>query len=456
MLGASRAMFRFLACFQVLLSTLVFAADDSAELPDAAPDEEGAEVQLTDSRRKVTIPWRAVEGATRYEFQLAANSDMDPLVLQKKTQATELVVQIKPGTYYYRVRTMDAKGAPGPWTNVEAFAVNPAAPDLVAPANKERFQDAGSGAAIVFQWKKAPVDADYVFELIDKKGTLLNRRIQATSYEWNPSEPGVYQWRVGYQSPQGVEWSKKRAFLIGARALPTRTSSGQVVLIERSDVVENWFFFKGIQAVASYSFEDPELAESSGSGSALVGGAGFDYRFASARKAGRRFRLLGQTRLEIFRQILLENTYWLPRFQFQSMFSRVDGSWRHGPTVSVSAKRVSIFAVRDNSRVVRNSSATRFGLGVGYGFRYEISDRVMIRGNGGLRSDMGGKLPGPGKAKLGVEADFGFTFVFDSRKLALDLDTRVANESLAFETSKGDVTISTTYYMIEAGLGFPF
>lgn len=76
--------------------------------PELAPPEIGEHEML--------FHWQAVAGASRYHFQLAADRDFQDMVSEQTVSEPHAVIlRPVPGRYYFRARTLDARGDAGPF-----------------------------------------------------------------------------------------------------------------------------------------------------------------------------------------------------------------------------------------------------------------------------------------------------------------------------------------------------
>ena len=108
---------------------------------------------------------------------------------------------------------VDASDEPGPWSEVEGFVVNPLPPASVSPDNGTKFTQRLPPEGIEFKWRAAAAGTRYLFEVTDANGSVFKRTVKGTSVTWRPTQPGAYNWRVGYEAPNGgEEWGKFRSF----------------------------------------------------------------------------------------------------------------------------------------------------------------------------------------------------------------------------------------------------
>jgi len=84
--------------------------------PVEAPKAEG---------KKLVFRWRARSGDDAYDVQVASDPAFKQLVVERRENLPELVLDKPPlGTYYLRVRTIDADGFVGPYGSAQQFKVS--------------------------------------------------------------------------------------------------------------------------------------------------------------------------------------------------------------------------------------------------------------------------------------------------------------------------------------------
>ena len=169
--------------------------------------------------RKATLAWQALEEAAKYEVHLATNQRFDPVMKKQVLELPSWTVELGSGTYYFRVRPIDKKDLPGPWSDIEGFVVNPNGPELVEPAEAVLFREKFTKGTLKLEWTAGLKGTQSILEIKDAQGPVLKRSVESNSYRWKPQEAGTFQWRAGYQSIAGTEWSSYRTFTILPEAL---------------------------------------------------------------------------------------------------------------------------------------------------------------------------------------------------------------------------------------------
>ena len=95
----------------------------------------------------VTFGWAEVASAAQYEFEVAADADFRQGAMQARSAAPSASQALAPGRWWWRVRSLDAGGQPGPWSEPGAFALEPSPP-------QPRLEDDG-GDTLRIAWPAA-------------------------------------------------------------------------------------------------------------------------------------------------------------------------------------------------------------------------------------------------------------------------------------------------------------
>lgn len=123
---------------RLYLSVRAIGADGFAGYPAVAPLdvklEPAAPFTLEPGARTrhhgsaITLQWAAVANASRYEIELARDAGCAPVEARETTAEVSWQVPLAPGDWWWRIRSLDADGEPGPWSAVLPFSISPAAP----------------------------------------------------------------------------------------------------------------------------------------------------------------------------------------------------------------------------------------------------------------------------------------------------------------------------------------
>lgn len=72
--------------------------------------------------------WASVEDADQYDFQLSPDKDFEQVTTEVRIRATTLMSDAAPGQWWWRVRSVNSDGRPGPWSLPVAFEARPVGP----------------------------------------------------------------------------------------------------------------------------------------------------------------------------------------------------------------------------------------------------------------------------------------------------------------------------------------
>jgi hypothetical protein len=422
-----------------------------------------------EGKRKVKMAWRETENAVKYDVELAESADMDPLLERRNFSGTEGSFQLRPGTYYFRVRGVDKSDAPGPWSEVQGFVVNPSAPRLVTPEDGKVFGKKLPEDGIELGWKAGIRGSEYKLQIDDKRGSVLMRTVRGTEISWMPEVPGTYKWRVGFSTATGDEWSKFRSFTVGKSAVqrdpasvpeaPARSGAefdGKDDLNRKS---EWWGIARLAQAVVAYNGQDQDLGTHS-SGAELVGMYSAELRWRGGRTPASDWTYSGSLNLEIVHQSVLGTSFTLPRGYLRAFYAKESGRWRTGPFLQVGAGQSGIFLVEDPTHA-RRATVTRQGAGFGGVAVYRPAATLALSALAVVREDFGGnspQLPNPLNPNLAYEAGFGVVVNVSPRAM-LEGRLRLLEESFSWQplmAGAGASSMSNTFVIFDVGVGFRF
>ena len=425
--------------------------------------------------RKAKITWREVSDAVKYDFEISASPQMDPLIQRKNYDSAPVSLELEPGTYYFRVRGIDKSGAPGPWSEVTGFVVNPAAPAQVNPDDKEKFEKKIPEAGIRFKWKSGVSGSKYVIQIQDKKGMLFKRNVNATDFSWRPAAPGEYKWRVGYETPAGDEWGPWRSFSVtkigieGEAAIPEPAKpiaepAPPPALPSDDDYGKGrgseWSVLGRVgESAVAYSGTDKDSGKIA-SGSAIVGFVSAELRWRQGKPAGDLWTWSGALNFEMIKQSVLDTDFYLPRGNLRVFYGKETGPWRYGPFFQVGASESAIFIVETATTAIEGK-VLRQNAGVGP-FATFRSGKVLVSGIVNLRMDVGGNstaIPNPLNSSLGFEAGVGVVAAL-TPTLQIESRLRLLQETYDWTPAKGgaggDSSLSDTFIILDVGVGWRF
>ncbi len=165
-------------------------------------------------QESVKFAWAAAQNAQHYLLQIAPSADFAPAATLERTldNVVQETVELKPGTYFWRMASVDEKGPHG-WSPVRSFRVQPlpAAPAGVAKTNAD-------GGQASFSWEGADGVASYEFELA-RKADFASPEVRQHLTDTKTTvklKPGRYVWRVRGIEVDGQtgDWCKPNALLM--------------------------------------------------------------------------------------------------------------------------------------------------------------------------------------------------------------------------------------------------
>jgi hypothetical protein len=163
-----------LACLALAGSQTAFASRTHAGTVAARHLPAPRQLSPADEATVATVPgfsWRAVRGAARYEFQLAADPAFKSIVLgqgrgsfQTLNTFASIDKTLADGDYYWRVRAIDARGRAGRWSSVRSLSKRWAtAPRLRGPAEGETVSYPET--PLVLRWDSVPYAYKYLVQI---------------------------------------------------------------------------------------------------------------------------------------------------------------------------------------------------------------------------------------------------------------------------------------------------
>ncbi len=181
------------------------------------------------------LQWAAVDGAAEYRFEIASDADFGTLAAHGNTREAGTQQTLAPGNWWWRVRSIDAKGQAGPWSAPVAFRLLPPAPGVSVVEDNGGALRVRWGAA---QQPEAFAPLAYRVQLADEPGfarPLQDQRIESDTAALPRPPAGVYYVRVArierdgsespFSAPQRIEVHEHLRDGTGA---PIGTASGSV------------------------------------------------------------------------------------------------------------------------------------------------------------------------------------------------------------------------------------
>jgi large repetitive protein len=266
MAATSRVRFKTVSGALVAAAALLAAAPTPAAglaTPTPSSPAHDAAVQALPA-----FAWNAVAGAARYEFQIAADSGFNSPVLgrgedqffTRNTRAT-LKKTFPNGTYYWRVRAVDAQGQVSPWSAPRPLRKGwTAAPALQAPAHGAVV--AHPSSPLVLRWSAVPYAAKYLVTIASDPmlGSAVGgqQNVETAGTVYAPRAlllpPGTYYWGVTPLDAQGHRGvpSPVASF---TWTWPTTTAPTVTDLMAEPEVFDPFFSWNTVPGAAKYELE---------------------------------------------------------------------------------------------------------------------------------------------------------------------------------------------------------
>jgi hypothetical protein len=210
--------------------------------------------------------WAAVAGAYRYEFQLAADSGMNSPVLglgedqftTRNTRAT-LKKTIPNGTYWWRVRALQANGTPSAWTAPRSVVKSwTSAPALQSPAHGAVMVHPTH--PLVLHWSVVPRAAKYIVSIATDPtlATIVSPTAETSGTVYAPRStllaPGTYYWGVTPVDAQGHRGAPSPVQTF-TWTWPTGTTARVDDIFAAPEVFDPLFSWDPIAGAARYELE---------------------------------------------------------------------------------------------------------------------------------------------------------------------------------------------------------
>jgi hypothetical protein len=225
------------------------------------------------------------------------------------------------------------------------------------------------------------------------------------------------------------------------------------------------------QAVAAYNSFDPDTIDpesgnrgQTGSGAALVAFFSSELRWRGGKEAGQKWTLSGSLNFEMIRQIVLGETFFLPRGYARLFYAKEEGRWRIGPFFQIQGGSSGMFVAQDTT-LAKIATLTQFGAGVGGVAVWRPSQGLGLSALALLRYDSGGspnyssKSTGtfPSDISGGISWEAGFGVVTGlSERWYFEGRLRGLQESKKWTGTFGQGSLTDTYIIIDVGLGYRF
>ena len=168
----------------------------------------------------VVLRWQPVADAAAYEIEVARDGGFADRVVVERTEVPGYRWRAIPEMrHYWRVRSVDASGRTGPWSETKVIEAALAAPAPTEPAEGARFTWDRDGRAVTFAGAASKLLREYRLEVAADPAfskPLLSRRSSSPSFRVELPGVGAFHWRLGGVALDRREapWSKARTFTV--------------------------------------------------------------------------------------------------------------------------------------------------------------------------------------------------------------------------------------------------
>lgn len=151
------------------------------------------------SDRLVELSWEPISGAVSYEIEVTKviNDEMKPLT-KEATYSFTWRKKLPSGEYAYRIRSLDFRKVPGPWSGYQKFYVNLPSVELIRPYENEIIEGIDKPQLkMLFAWKEVLNARYYLLEIIDAQNKTIYKEFQNDTkvFVLLPTA-NTYSWRV--------------------------------------------------------------------------------------------------------------------------------------------------------------------------------------------------------------------------------------------------------------------
>lgn len=189
----------------------------------AAPAVPAAE----EATATVVLRWQPVAGAAAYEVEVARDRAFGDRVVVERTQVAGYRWRAIPEVqHFWRVRTVDADGRIGPWSEVKVIEAALKALAPLSPADGATLTWERDGQSLAFTSSPSDLLREYRLEVAadaEFARPLVSRRGASPAFRAELPGVGLFHWRLGGVALDGREapWSHPRTFTVqlGAPAL---------------------------------------------------------------------------------------------------------------------------------------------------------------------------------------------------------------------------------------------
>jgi len=216
------------------------------------------------------ITWGAVAGAANYEYQISADPGFASIILGSGTgkgtsttysTAAALDAAVPDGTYFWRVRAVDAKDNFGPWSPSRRIVKKWSdAPQILAPT---RSSVSWPSSPLVLRWSAVPYAVSYIVTIATDRslsnqvlGSAAQPQVTQGTVFALPSSlgPGQYYWTVTPEDAEGYRGTPSRIASVTWK-WPTSTKPAVTNVNPNPQVFDPVFSWTPVRGASQYQVE---------------------------------------------------------------------------------------------------------------------------------------------------------------------------------------------------------
>ena len=231
-----------------------------------------SETKYIQYKNEISLSWEEVQKAKGYDFEIC---DGDTCFMRKQTTKNNTALDLKPGIYRFRIRSLASDRLKGPWSEFKTFTLKPNPPVLKNPIFYKNPKSEDQ-TLIELHWIE-PQLADYYLIRIWKDEKVLSdeKTERKNNFKIEAADSGRYRFAIAtiYKDLTGP-FSKQKELVIAARKIASVSEEN----FRKGDAFQETLALSPSLGVTALSYK--ETLEDHYSSLMLTGKIGADYRFS--------------------------------------------------------------------------------------------------------------------------------------------------------------------------------
>ncbi|MEZ4272508.1 MAG: hypothetical protein R3C68_14080 [Myxococcota bacterium] len=190
-------------------------------------------------------------GAAIYVVQIATQRNFRRIVKESRSKIPTLTVdEVSIGSYYWRAFVIDVSQRESPYTPAYELNVTVPPPRLLAPKRRASFAWQPD-MQVEMHWRGTPGVGQWEIEILRQSTQIVVQRQSATTFVFQPKEPGRYIWLVRALGTHAVlSVSRPRSFFVGLAPPELLAPSNDATFVEGDEetAVFHWQDTVGAQS----------------------------------------------------------------------------------------------------------------------------------------------------------------------------------------------------------------